>query len=60
MTRKSYTLWMERIGVLLVCAVLPSGLGAQTATTSGTPTANVPAKTDAMSHAADVSGKAHD
>ncbi len=60
MTRKSYTLWMERIGVLLVCAVLPSGLGAQTATTSGTPTANVPAKTDAMSHAADASGKAHD
>jgi len=60
MTRKSYTLWMERIGTLLLCAVLPSWLGAQTATGSGTPLANVPAKTDVASHAADAPGKAHD
>jgi polysaccharide export outer membrane protein len=50
---------MERIGMLLLCAVLPSWLGAQTATGSGTPPADVPAKTD-VSHAADASGKAHD
>jgi polysaccharide export outer membrane protein len=64
MTGKSYSLWMERIGMLLLCAVscavLPSGLGAQTAT-GGAPQANVPAKTDTASHAAaDASGKAHD
>lgn len=61
MTRKSYTLWIERIAMLLLCAALPSWLGAQTATGSGTPPANVPAKTtDVASHAADTSGKAHD
>jgi polysaccharide export outer membrane protein len=60
MTRKSYTLWMERIGMLLLCAVLPSVLVAQTATGSGTPLTNAPAKTDVATHAADASGKAHD
>src|SRR5580704_5319564 len=61
MARKSYSLGMERIGMLLLCAVLPSGLAAQTATGSGTPQANAPAKTDTASHpAADPSGKAHD
>jgi polysaccharide biosynthesis/export protein len=61
MTTKSYSMWMERIGMLLLCAVscavLPSGLGAQTGTGSA-PQANAPAKTDAASH--DASGKAHD
>jgi polysaccharide biosynthesis/export protein len=61
MTTKSYSLWMERIGMLLLCtvlcAVLPSGLGAQTGTGSA-PQANAPAKTDAASH--DASAKAHD
>jgi len=55
---------MERIGTLLLCAALPSWLGAQTAA----PQANVPAKTDtannaankAAGHAADAAGKAHD
>ena len=61
MARKSYSLWMERIGMLLLCAVLPSGLAAQAATVSGTPQANAPAKTDTASHpAADPLGKAHD
>jgi polysaccharide biosynthesis/export protein len=61
MAWKSYSFWMERIGMLLLCAVLPSGLAAQTATGSGTPQANAPAKTDTASHAAaDPSGKAHD
>jgi polysaccharide biosynthesis/export protein len=59
MTRKSYRLWMERIGTLLLCAVLPSGLAAQTSTGSA-PQASAPAKTDTASHAADASGKAHD
>jgi len=62
--KKSYTVWMERIGTLLLCAALPSWLGAQTAA----PQANVPAKTDtannaankAAGHAADAAGKAHD
>jgi polysaccharide export outer membrane protein len=49
---------MERIGVLLLCAVLPTWLGAQTAT-GATPQTNVPAGTDAANHAADAR-KAHD
>jgi polysaccharide export outer membrane protein len=61
MARKSNSLWMERIGMLLLYAVLPSGLAAQTATGSGASQANEPAKTDAASHTvADPSGKAHD
>ena len=52
MTRKSYTLWTERIGVLLLCAVLPTWLGAQTETGAGTKQANMPADT--------TSAKAHD
>jgi polysaccharide export outer membrane protein len=52
MTRKSYRLWMQRIGMLLLCAVLPTWLGAQTETGGGTKQANVPA--DA------TSAKAHD
>ncbi len=72
MTRKSYSLksgslksgslGIERIGMLLLCgvlcAVLPSGLAAQTAAGSA-PQASAPAKADAASHA-DASGKAHD
>jgi polysaccharide biosynthesis/export protein len=53
MTIKSYILWIERVGMLLLlCAVLPSWLGAQTETAAAAKPANVPA--DA------TSGKAHD
>jgi polysaccharide export outer membrane protein len=63
-TVKSCTVWMERIGTVLLCAALPGWLGAQTAA----PQANVPTKTDAANsaankvagHAADAAGKAHD
>jgi len=62
-TKKSYPVWMERIGTLLLCAALPGWLGAQTAA----PQAEVPAKTDAANNAAnnspnkgaDAAGKAH-
>jgi polysaccharide export outer membrane protein len=62
--KKSYTVWRERIGPLLLCAALPGWLGAQTAA----PQASVPAKTDPANkaannpanHAADAAGKAHD
>ena len=52
MTRKSYRLWMQGIGMLLLCAVLPTWVGAQTEAGGGTKQANVPA--DA------TSAKAHD
>jgi polysaccharide biosynthesis/export protein len=52
MTRKSYTLWTKRIGVLLLCAVLPTWLGAQTDTAGGTKQASVPVDPS--------SAKAHD
>src|SRR3984957_6741370 len=48
MTTKSYSLWMERIGMLLLCGVLCAALGAQTATGIA-PQANATAKTDAAS-----------
>ncbi|HLW88584.1 MAG TPA: polysaccharide biosynthesis/export family protein [Terriglobales bacterium] len=60
MITKSCTLWTERIGILLLCAVLPTCLAAQTAAGNGTAQGNAPAKVDATSHASDASGKAHD
>ena len=65
-------MWIKRIGMLLLCTVLPTLVGAQSTTGSGTPVANAPAKTDVANHSADApartdaashadaSGKAHD
>ncbi len=52
MTGKSYRLWAERIAMLLLYAVLPTWLGAQTEAAGGTKQANVPADASAA--------KAHD
>jgi polysaccharide export outer membrane protein len=52
MTGKSYRWWMQRIGMLLLCAVLPTWVGAQTEAGGGTKQANTPADATAA--------KAHD
>jgi len=52
MTRKSYPLWMVRIGVVVLWAALPGWLGAQTGTPPAAKPATVPADV--------ASGKAHD